>query len=146
MDALTHDRAGGADVRQAARSVAVVAAVMTAVLYLMVGFGVVSVGRSSSGEAPDLLRFGLTAGVTFAVAAGLLGLFRSRVLWFALALLNVVVVVAYFALSDLREPPVELWGLLIKACQVVGFGALAYLTVRGAGSDTTDRFDGEVHA
>ena len=67
MDALTHDRAGGADVRQAARSVAVVAAVMTAVL-------------------------------------------------------------------------------LIKACQVVGFGALAYLTVRGAGSDTTDRFDGEVHA
>jgi hypothetical protein len=40
------------------------------------------------------------------------------------------VIVGYFAVAGIREPPVELWGLLVKASQVVLLIAIGYLFVR----------------
>ena len=131
MDALTQHEADGIDLRLGARWVAAGAAALAALLYLMIGFGLVSIGRASTGEAPDLLSFGLTAGAAFAGGGLLVALVRSRIVWIAFGLLDLAVVVAYFAMADLREPRVEVWGLLIKACQLVVFVALAYLVVRG---------------
>ena len=37
----------------------------------------------------------------------------------------------YFAVAEIREPPVELWGVLIKALQVVLLGAVVFMIIRG---------------
>lgn len=131
MRAFTTPRSVSPDPAQLARSVAVGAAAISAILYGLIGLEVVSIGTASNGEATDLLGFGLTTGSVFAISAVLLALVRSRLLWIGFAVLNAVVVVGYFAFASLREPPFELWGLLIKACQIGGFGALAWLAIRG---------------
>jgi hypothetical protein len=107
------------------------AAAGAAALYLLVGIGLLSVGTASSGEAPDLLSFGLTMGLIFAIVAGLLLRFRSRAVWFAVAVLQLIVIVGYFAMSGIRTPPVELWGVLIKLCQLVVLATASMLALRG---------------
>jgi peptidoglycan/LPS O-acetylase OafA/YrhL len=125
-------QSGAIDGRQAARWVAAGASAVAAALYLLIGFGVVSVGESTTaGGAPDLLAFGLMTGGAFAVAAALLALRESRILWIALAALNVIVIVGYVAAASIRSPSYEPWGLGIKACQAVALVAVVYLAVRG---------------
>jgi hypothetical protein len=58
---------------------AVAAAAVTAVLYLLIGFGVLDVGTSADETQPDLLGFGLAAGGAYAVIAVLLTLVRRSV-------------------------------------------------------------------
>ncbi len=70
-------------------------------------------------------------GTAFAATTLALFLFRSRAVWAAVAVLQVIVIVGYFALAGIREPSFELWGLLIKACQVVVLGCVGYLLLRG---------------
>lgn len=112
------------------RYTAVVAAVGAAALYLLIGIGVLSIGTTSSGKAPDLLAFGAMAGATFAIVAGLLLRFRRRLLWLAVAALQLLVIGGYFAMADIRTPPIEVWGLLVKACQLVVLVAVGLLLVR----------------
>ena len=107
------------------------ASAAAAVLYVLIGVGLLSIGTAASGEAPDLLSFGLTMGVTFAVVTALLLRFRSRRLWVAIAVLQLVVIVGYFAMANIRTPPVEVWGLLIKACQAIVLVAAGMLALRG---------------
>ena len=125
-------RSGAIDGREAARLIAVAGCAVAAVLYAMIGVGVVSIGESTTaGGAPDLLAFGLMTGGTFAVAAVLLALRESRILWIAVAALEVIVLVGYVAAAGLRSPSYEPWGLAIKACQAVTLVAVAYLLARG---------------
>ena len=113
------------------RDVAVAASVAAALLYLLIAFGVVSVGTATEGVAPDLLGFGLTVGGAMALTALALWLFRSRLVWLLVAALEVIVLVGYFALAYMRSPSYEPWGLLIKACQAVVLVAVLYLALRG---------------
>ena len=101
------------------REVGIAAALGAAAVYLFIGLGFLAIGTSASGAAPDLLSFGLTMAITYAVVAALLLRFRSRMVWIAVAAVQVIVIVGYFGLSSIRMPPVELWGLVIKACQAV---------------------------
>ena len=110
-----------------ARRVAVASAAAAAVLYFLIGLGVISVGEAAAGGAPDLFAFGAMAGGAFVATAILLLRFASRTLWLLVALLQIAVVVGYVAAADIRTPPYELWGLLIKAAQLVVLGAVAYL-------------------
>jgi hypothetical protein len=112
------------------RSIGAGAAVLAAVVYLFIGLGVLSIGTAASGEAPDLVSFGLTMAVVFVVVAAVLLRFRSRTVTFAVAGVQVLVIVGYFAMSSIRNPPVELWGLLIKGLQVVVLVAAALLLAR----------------
>lgn len=113
-------RAGGAAASGAA-----------ALIYLLIGLGIASIGTARSGEAPDLPQFGVTmAVVSLAIAAVLLRL-RSRVVLGAVAALQFAVIVGYFALAEIREPPVELWGLVIKGLQLVALGVTVALVIRG---------------
>jgi hypothetical protein len=52
------------------------------------------------------------------------------VLWAAVAVVQVIVLVGYVAFSSYREPPVELWGTLIKVTQAVILVAVIYLIAR----------------
>lgn len=113
-----------------ARYTAAGAALAAAALYLLIGLGVLSIGTAKSGEAVDLWSFGATAGATFAVVAALLLRFRSRLLLASVAVLQVIVIVGYFALADIRTPPIEPWGLLIKVCQAIVLVAVAVLLLR----------------
>ena len=114
------------------RYTAVAAAAAAAILYYLIGLGVLYIGKSTRDTGPDLFGFGAMAGSAFVVAAILLYLFRSRIVLVAIGLLQVLVIVGYFAMADIRSPSFEMWGLHVKACQVVVLAAVAWLLVRGA--------------
>jgi peptidoglycan/LPS O-acetylase OafA/YrhL len=109
------------------RIVAVAAAAASALLYYLIGFEVVDIGTSTAGE-PDLLGFGLIVGTTYAGIGVVLALsWGSRWLLAAIGVVDAAVILGYFAMASLREPPFEAWGLLIKACQVVLLVAVGVL-------------------
>jgi hypothetical protein len=120
---------------QAVRYLAVFAAAATACLYFLIGLRVLYIGESTSTSAadkPDIFAFGAMTGIAFAVTAILLYLFRSRPLWIAVIALQVIVLAGYVAISGQRNPPYEVWGLTIKALQVVILAAVVYLLARPA--------------
>ena len=112
-----------------ARYMAVAGAAAAALLYFLIGFEVLVIGASRSG-ANDILGFGLSAGSTFAVIALLVALVHRRLVLALVALLDAVVVVAYFAFAGVREPAYEQWGLLVKLAQLVLLAGVGYLLLR----------------
>jgi hypothetical protein len=118
-----------------ARYVAIAASLVAAALYVLIGFQVVSIGQAASGGTPDLLGFGLAAGAFFGALAVLMAFTQGRLIWIPIGLADVAVIVAYFAMANLREPQFEMWGLLVKAAQVVMLGALVYLVYTGRTGD-----------
>lgn len=100
------------------RIVAVAAAAASALLYYLIGFGVLDIGTSTSGT-PDLVGFGLIVGTTYVAIGVLVALFRSRWMLALIGLLDAAVIVGYFLMATIRVPPFEPWGLLVKACQIV---------------------------
>ena len=110
------------------RTVAVAAAAASAILYILIGFEVLDVGSSRTGTN-DILSFGLLMGAVYAVIAAVVALVPWRWVLGVVAIVNALVFIGYFALAGVREPPVELWGLLVKASQLVLLGAMAYLLV-----------------
>jgi hypothetical protein len=115
---------------QTIRSASIVAAAASAVaagLYYLIGLGVISVGESAGGGTPDLFAFGAILGTVFTVTAVALLRFRSPILWAAVAGLQVVVIVGYFAVANVRTPSFEVWGLMTKLSQAIVFGAASYL-------------------
>ncbi len=119
--------------------VAAPAAAAAAILYFLIGFAVLDIGTGADGTSEDLLGFGVTAGATFAVVAFLLLLVPRRVLLILIALLDAAVIVMYFAVAEIRDPPVELWGVLIKAFQVVLLGAVVFMIIRGPQRQQVER-------
>jgi hydrogenase-4 membrane subunit HyfE len=55
---------------------------------------------------------------------------RSRAVWILIAAFDVMVIVVYFAVAGIRQPPYEIWGVLIKVLQLVLLAAVVYLAVR----------------
>lgn len=110
--------------------VAAAAAAAAAILYFLIGFGVLDIGTGADGTSKDLLGFGVTAGAAFAVVAVLSLLVPRRFLLILIALFDAAVITVYFVVAEIREPPVELWGVLIKAVQVVLLGAVVFMIIR----------------
>jgi hypothetical protein len=118
--------------------VAAAAAATTAILYLLIGVGVLHIGTGADGVQGDLLGFGLAAGGAYAVIAVLLLLVCRRVIWILIPLFDAAVIAMYFAIATIRTPPLELWGLVIKAFQVLLLAAVVYLAIRGADRQPTE--------
>ena len=78
------------------------------------------------GGRPNRLARLLNRAWAFLNATGLL---PWRWVLGVVAIVDALVFIGYFALAGVREPPVELWGLLVKASQLVLLGAMAYLLV-----------------
>jgi presenilin-like A22 family membrane protease len=103
-------------------------AVMAAI-YFLIGVGVLHVVETHPGE-PSLLYFGLPAGSAFLLGSLLLVLFDRRELWILGAVLQVLVVLGYFAVAASRTPAYEMWGMTLRLIQIPLFVALVYLVVR----------------
>ena len=115
--------AGSADDRRrAARLLAAGLSAATALIYALIGLGVVSVVDETSDRAPDLLTFGLAAGAAYLLGAVLLLAVDNRVLWILGSMLQVGVIAMYVAVASNRTPPFEAWGLTIKVLQLALLG------------------------
>ena len=116
---------------ETARRVAIITAWISAALYALIGLGVLPIGESASGGDPGLFDFGVIMAAIFVVTALLLMLFRSTVLWVAVAVLQSLVLIGYAALSGYRIPPFEVWALLVELDQAILLAATLYLIIRG---------------
>jgi peptidoglycan/LPS O-acetylase OafA/YrhL len=114
--------------RRQVRYVAAAASAAMAVIYFLIGLGVLSIGGSQSGEMVDLFVFGVSAGSAFLVLAGLLALTDRRWLWVLAAIFQVWVFAIYFFVAGSREPPFEIWGVTLRVLQVVLFAGLVWLS------------------
>lgn len=130
MPSLRVFRGDRSDRRRMIRYTAAAASIVTALLYFGIGAGLVVVVTETRADGPGMFEFGASAGAAFVIGALLLLTLDLRILWVLGALLQVGVIVMYVAVGPQRTPPFELWGLLIKALQVVILGALLYLIVR----------------
>ncbi len=101
------------------RHVATGAAALAALLYVLMGV-----------VASIALAFSLVMGGIFAAATVFLLVFDGRRVWIPVALLDLGAIVGYFAVAGTRDPHFEIWGLAIKASQVVLLAALGYLIIR----------------
>ncbi len=110
-----------------ARRLAAAAAAATAVLYALIGVGVLVV--TNEGPSTDLQVFGLTAAAAFVAVAVVVTRARRRLVLAIVGALVVPVLIMYAVMAEVREPHVELWGLLIVALQVVLVGALVVAVV-----------------
>jgi hypothetical protein len=120
------------------RRLAIAAAVACSALYVLIGIGVLSVGESTQEATTDLLGFGALMGAIYGLTAVAIWLLRSRVAVALIALFQLLPLIGYVAFASFREPPFELWGVLIKVCQVIVLVAASTLAIRAA-SSTTER-------
>jgi peptidoglycan/LPS O-acetylase OafA/YrhL len=112
------------------RLVAVAAAALSALLYALIGMGVLFVGEATAEGGRDILTFGVLTGGAFAFVAVLLALSTRRAALLPVAAFTLLVIVGYFALAEQRDPPFAPWGLVVKAVQVVLIVAVGALAVR----------------
>jgi hypothetical protein len=110
-----------------ARIVAIGGALGATALYLLIGLGVLAIGKAANGGTSDLFSFGAMMAVVFGVTALLLARFRSRAVLVTVAVLQVIVLVGYVAFAGVRDPAFELWGVSVKACQAIVLAAVVYL-------------------
>lgn len=65
------------------------------------------IGDPTTGEVTDLLSFGVTMGGLFAAVALVAWRATSRRLLVAIAVVQVIVILGYFAFAELRTPAFE---------------------------------------
>ena len=105
--------------RPSATTAATLASLAAGLVYLLIGLGVVSVGASTQGATTDLFGFGVIMALASVAIAALLWFVPRRHILFGVVGFQLLVLVGYVLAAGLREPPFEVWGLLIKACQAV---------------------------
>ncbi len=113
--------------RRLVRYAAAALSALCAIVYVLIGFGLIYPLDEGSAETPGLLFFGVSAGLAFALGAFLLVTTDRRPVWILGAIFQVVVVWAYVSVADKRDPPYEPWGIALKIAQVAILAALAYL-------------------
>jgi hypothetical protein len=118
---------------------AVAGSAITAILYVLIGFGTLDIGEPAPGVVRSLTTFGLMVGAAYLLITVLLLRRQRRSLWLAVAVMNAIVIWAYFATSGTRVPPFELPGLLVGGTQLVTLLAVLALAILGWGSADRDR-------
>lgn len=116
--------------RHRMRSIGAAISGVMAAIYMLIGLGVLGIGASRSGESVDLAVFGFGAGSAFLVLALLLLLTDRRWLWVLAALAQTWVAVVYVMVSGTREPPFEVWGIVLRILQVPLLMITVYLAWR----------------
>jgi hypothetical protein len=106
--------------------VAAITSALIALIYGLIYAGVLSVGRAEAGELGIL---GVAGGV-FLVLALLLWRLRSRLLYAATAVLQILLASMYVAVAPERDPAFEVWGLTVRALSLVLLAAVVMLFVQ----------------
>jgi len=104
-------------------------AAFAALLYLLIGFGVLQVVEAGPDD-PSLLWFGLPAGVAFLFGAVVMLVSERTILWVLGAVFQVFAISAYFGVAADREPAYEFWGIVLRVVQALILIALAVLLAR----------------
>jgi hypothetical protein len=115
--------------RRTIRHAAAAVAAAMAVVYFLIGLGVLNVG-GSEGDRAFLWVFGGLAGGAFLLGALLLVAFDRRWLWIVGAIFQVFVYWAYVGVSKTRTPAFETWGITLRIIQLPLLVALTYLALR----------------
>ncbi len=115
-----------ADHRRKLRYGAAVLAGVTAMIYLLIGFCVVSVIEAACADQ----IFGTFAAVAYLLGMVLLLTLDNRLLWGLGALFQLMVIFMYFNLAAQRTPAYEVWGILLRVVQLVLLAVLVYLAMR----------------
>jgi hypothetical protein len=101
----------------------------SAVVYALIGFGVVGVVEAGPDD-PSLFWFGIPASLAFLFGAVIM-LASDRVLWWALgAIFQVFTIAAYFDVADRRTPAYEFWGIALRIVQMLILAGLVVLIAR----------------
>ena len=111
------------------RYFAVLISTLIAGIYFLIGFNVISVLN-----IPTDQTFGLAAGLAYVLGVVLLLAFDHRLVWILGAILQVFVIYTYIKFASQRTPAFEIWGILLRAAQLLILLALTYLAVRVPGS------------
>ncbi len=114
--------------REVRYGAAAVAATM-AMIYFLIGLGVLDVG-GADGDRSFLWMFGALAGGAFLLGAVLLATLDRRWLWILGAVFQLFVYWAYIDISKTRTPPFETWGITLRVIQLPLLAALVYLALR----------------
>jgi hypothetical protein len=104
-------------------------AALSAVIYLLIGLGVVEVVVLGPGD-PNPSWLGVPASATFAFGALVMLRSERLTLWALGAVVQVVAISAYFGVAGDRTPPYEAWGILLVIAQLLILGALVVLLAR----------------
>ena len=120
--------------RPSVTTAAVLASLAAGLVYLLIGLGLVSVGTSTQDATTDLFAFGVSMAVASVAIAALLWFVPRRGVLFGVVAFQLLVLIGYVLAAGVREPPFELWGLLVKACQAVGLIAAILLVTEPRGS------------
>jgi hypothetical protein len=115
--------------RRTIRHVAAATAAVIALIYLLIGLGVLTVVTPVADD-PSMAFFGFSAGGAFLFGAVLLVALDRRMLWILGAILQLFVVWGYVSVAPDRTPSFEFWGIALRIIQVPLFAALVYLVVR----------------
>jgi peptidoglycan/LPS O-acetylase OafA/YrhL len=118
--------------RHRIRSLGALASWTMALIYYLIGLGVLGIGGSRSDESVDLRVFGFSAGTAFLILGLLLMRTDRRWVWVLAAIAQVWVFLVYFMVSGTREPPFEIWGIALRLIQVPLLVILVYLAWRPA--------------
>jgi hypothetical protein len=116
--------------RRRIRSLSALVSGTMALNYYLIGLGDLDIGGTTTGETADPAGFGFSAGCAFLILSLLLLFTDRRWLWTLAAVVQVLVFIMYFAVSGVREPPFEVWGILLRMLQVVLLATLVYLAWR----------------
>lgn len=98
---------------------------VTALLYFLIGFKRVSVLDNPN----DQRVFGLIAGSGYVLAVAAMLVIKHYWLYVTGALLQVFILWQYFSLAPERLPHYEVWGLLLRAPQIIILVGLVYLAL-----------------
>lgn len=114
-----------AEQRRPIRYFAAVMAGVAAIIYLLIGFHIVTVL-----EAPADQTWTIAPAIAYALGAYLLVAYDRRLLWILGAVLQVFVIFTYLNYAPQRTPAFEVWGIVIRIAQLLILVALVYLEVR----------------
>jgi hypothetical protein len=114
--------------RRNIRYVAAALAAAIALIYFLIGVGVITVLTPVVGDN-SMVVFGASAGALFLLGAGLLFALDRQVLWIVGAALQLLVVWGYLAVAPDRTPAFEAWGISLRILQIPLFASLVYLAL-----------------
>jgi hypothetical protein len=122
--ACAFDTIGTVEARELIAVAAAALAGLTALLYLLIGLNIVSLGEISPNEQR---AFGFPAATVFTGGAVVAAVWDERWMWITGASGLALIMTMYFSLASQRNPRFERWGILIRVVQTPLIVALVYL-------------------
>jgi hypothetical protein len=106
---------------------------VTAGLYAVIATGVVTVLEGPADQvAATQTSFGAPAAIAYALGVFLLLRYDRWIVWVLGALLQMLVVAAYFNVAGERVPAFETWGITIRVLQIALLAVLVALAIRAS--------------